>query len=169
MGCLGSPSAPRQSVEPSSIVVTAPVHELLSHYLNWAHHHPGVFKRDPSGNPEPINIPTAYIELFSPSGASLYRGTSDKENAAFLQRLEHSIPSQGSILQDREYPTLDEYLGMLDELKPFQSKILSSNKYVLFATTYRNESMCEAQNEVLQHFHGGANLEIVEVDLRHVE
>lgn len=151
----------------SVIAVDTQMHEWLNAYLDWAHHHPSVLKRDASGDRTPLSLEMPYIELFDSTGKPLYRGGNDKQNAAFIDSLQHEIPSKSTIVADRERPSLQEYLDMLSGLRSYEARVLADKKPVLFAVTYRDNAMCKEQNAAIDVLKRQNNIQIVEIDLIH--
>lgn len=158
-----SPALP-QSDNP--IVVKVAVQDWLTSYLDWTHNHPGTLKQDAEGSYEPLTLPMPYIELFSPSGESLYRGGSDKENAAFLDGIKHDFPPRSSPEQASLKPSLSDLLAMVSELKPYRSELLQDKRYKLFAITYLDKPICHDQNEAMQRLTKRADLQVIEMDLQ---
>jgi hypothetical protein len=148
------------------VIVDVPTAELLDSYLAWAHKHPEVLSLNATGGTRRIELPLAFVELFAPDGTLIYRGTSDFENAAFIQKLATGIPSPIRKVDIKKEPSLADNLEMFKELVPFKSSLLNSRRYVLFVETYPNDQSCSAQNAALVQVKSFPSINIVEVRLR---
>jgi len=148
------------------ISVGATTQEWLDSYLDWTHRHPEVMKRKAgSDSPEPLTLEMPYVALFSPDGIPLYYGGGNDENLTFLRDLQVSVPSRTLIKNSNLRPSLEEYIAMLPELRPFRSQIRDGKKSVLFVVTYRDKPFCKRQNDALDLLGKQSRVRIVEVDL----
>lgn len=109
-----------------------------------------------------------YLELYSPSGISLYRGTNAEQNAAFLRELPHGMPTKSTTDSEELRPTFQEYMNMNPKLKPYFPRILAKKEATIFAVTFPDKPFCKAQNEAMQQFKSRANsinVRVIEVRL----
>jgi hypothetical protein len=138
-----------------AIAVDVPMNEWLDNYLAWLHRHPNAIHKDASGDPE----------FFSPNGTSIYRGSKDAQNAAFIKGLNGKVPIRSSVTEDGPRPDLQAYLEMAVELKPYESHVLSTKKYTVLAVTYKNNARCKSQNDALRQL-ANPNIQVVEISLK---
>jgi hypothetical protein len=179
----GPPGIPRSTVV---VTVNATVQELMVGYLRWVHRHPEVMRQalppisgnsqvwqDPASRSDrvvdPLLIRMPSIDLYSRGGKSVHHGTSPQGNATFLRALPRSIP-KGRAIHDESRPTLREAMGMLPELKPYESEFLKKKGYTVFALTYPGDpTRCKAQDEAVKQLEGRARrigIRVIEVRLR---
>jgi len=133
--------------------------------LQWALAHRVVFQGKTATS---VRVP--YIDLYSPTGVSVYFEEDPTKNAAFLRALPGDLP-QGSVAKtDKIRPTLQEAMGMVPELKPYEGGFLGGNEYTVFAVTFPDSTSarCKAQNEAVQKLKsraGQIRLHVIEVRL----
>jgi hypothetical protein len=172
----------------SSDVVTieAPLVELNQRYLRWIHHHPEVMQQPkplipppPPGewpnssagsnrDVTPLLIRMPSIDLYSPTGVSLYHGTDSDKNAKFIRGLPHGIPSGSAVTADELRPTLQEAMEMFSELKQYASAPAAKKEYTVFALTYPDVTR-KAQNEAMEELKnraGRIGFRVIEVRLQ---
>jgi hypothetical protein len=77
-------SANAKSVGSAPVFVDVPTQEWLHNYLG-TYSHPEVMKHDDASSGATLKLEMPYLELFSPTGVSLYRGGNDDDNAAFIR------------------------------------------------------------------------------------
>jgi hypothetical protein len=145
-----------------TVTVNVPTGDWLEDYMGWIRIHPEA-KKQASSNILTLDMP--YLEFFSPDGLSLYRGGNDEQNAAFLEGLQHEIPSHSLVTGNTLRPSLDEYVKMINQLKPYESALLDGKKFTIFAVTYRDKAMCKLQNAALRQFGSRPNIRVIEIDL----
>lgn len=149
-----------QANAPNDIVVSASIEERLTGYLDWGGRHPGTFS---PGKPHTIGMPT--LDLYSPSGISIYYGEDSATNAAFLGTLPQGIPKLKTVAAR---PSLKEAIEMLPQLKAQEGALLADKRYTLFAATQLNSNRCKAQNEAIANLRkraGQMKIRIIEVRL----
>jgi len=160
------PLASASSAASSIVEADMSVHEWLDNYLEWTHHNPQVIRHEGSSSPpEPLMLGMPYLELFSPAGVSLYRGTNADENAVFLRQLQREIPTHSTIKTNELRPTLKEDIEMVAELKRGEARLLDGKQFTIFAVTYPDRQFCKAQNEAIRGVGGRQNIRIIEVRL----
>lgn len=147
----------------SAISVNAPSQEWIGGYLEWTHHHPGVIKRDASGSPVSLVLEMPYLELFSPSGVRLYHGKTSEGNAAFIDSIQSQLPHLTAVADSDPRPSLQEYLDMFSELRPYRDQITQHPMYTLFSVSYNDSSMCKAQVDAIRRIAPSASLRIIEI------
>lgn len=166
------------------ITVTAPLQELFTGYLQWAHDHPPVSAENqhliPSASrqlggsnhaasattPLPVRMPS--LDLYSSSGVSLYHGTNSEKNAAFIRALPGSISDKGQSGTEIR-PTLQEAVAMFQELKQYKVNDSSGPQYTIFELTYADTALCRAQNEATLELQARAKrlrIQVIEIELR---
>ena len=159
---------------PSSIVsIKAPVYELLKGYQEWIPRHPDTVPKSMSSKP---TLPTPEaptfllrmpsIDLYSPSGVSVYHDTNCEQNAAYIRSLQKTHRSTGNNSEQR--PTLREAIGMFKELADYRVESQVEN-YTLLAVTYPENVKCDAQDEAIQHIRSDAinyKIRIIQIQLR---
>jgi hypothetical protein len=113
-------------------IVDARFQELAQGYMQWRHRHPeatrqapqeipdprqDVPRRDPASDsqPPPLIVRMPSIDLYSPSGFSVYHGAVSKENAAFIIALPRDIPRGDATTPHEVRPTLQEAVEMFPE------------------------------------------------------
>lgn len=133
----GSSSAPHQ---PSNAAV-ASVDDLLNGYDLWSSHHPNVLPHD-----KPFNLDVPSIDLYSPSGTSIYHGVDSEKNAAFLRALPGGIGLAKTI---EVRPSLKEAIEMFADFKVRGATLLADKRYTVFALTYPDWDRCKAQNDAM--------------------
>ena len=176
----------RPTATATVVTVEAPVQELMQGYLRWMHHHPeatpkarslipapsqGLSNRDSEATPGvvPLQIRMPSIDLYSPSGASLYHGTDAEKNAAFLRALPRGIPQENMAKTNEVRPTLQETMQMLTELQTYEAAPPAKKEYTVFALTYSDSERCKAQNEAIHQLKSRARrigIRVIEVRLR---
>jgi hypothetical protein len=148
---------------PAIIFVDLSVNSWLDNYLHLAKIK---VKQDESGDsPMHLMLGMPYLELFSPTGESLYRGSNAEQNAAFLHDLQHAIPSRPVPSSSDWHPSLRDYVVIAPPLQSYQSQIFNSRQLTLLAVTYTDKPFCQAQNVALKQFATHPNIRIVEIIL----
>jgi hypothetical protein len=137
------------------VTVQASVLDALWGYAHWSLQHPNAMHwyqvqqsenslktPDKLGTNAPgadsssgttMRLPLPSIDLYAPSGISVYYGTNAAENAQFLHTLPEGIHWAEAHKTLVFRPTLEEAIAMLSQLKPYQSGFLPANGYVIFA------------------------------------
>jgi hypothetical protein len=176
----------RPTATATVLTVEAPLQELMQGYLGWMHRHPeathqtqplipapaqGLPNRDSEAASEvvPLLIRMPSIDLYAPSGVSLYHGTDSEKNAAFIRALPRGIPQGNTATTDEVRPTLQEAMEMLVELKPYETTPLAQKGYTVFALTYPDTARCKPQNEAIQELESRAQrigIRVIEIRLR---
>jgi hypothetical protein len=154
-----APASTEQVTTPRN-TVDASATELLDAYLQWMDHHPEAV---PKGNTLKLDMPA--IDLYSPTGVSLYYGVDSMKNAAFLRNLPQGIKSAKT---DAIRPSLKEAIEMFPALKAQESTLLADKRYTIFAVSYPNWEICKEQNEAvakLRERAAQAKIRIIEVRL----
>src|ERR1041385_8139802 len=95
---------------PAVLTVNAPIKNLLEGYHSWTHRRLG------SASPDMIKTYMPFIDVYSPSGVSIYHGIGSAKNAAFIQALPGNIPHGKVAETDAARPTLQEAIDMFPEL-----------------------------------------------------
>jgi hypothetical protein len=131
-------AAPAQSGHQTSGIANASVNEMATGYLQWWRYHP------PAEKVPKLVMP--FIDLYSPSGASIYHGADSEKNAAFIRGLPRNIPRSGTA---ETRPTLKEAIEMVPEFKARESELLSDKRYTVFAVTYEHWDQSKAQNDAI--------------------
>lgn len=141
-------------------VANASLDDLFAGYDQWSTRHPGVF---PRGKTTRLDVPS--IDLYAPSGVSVYHGTDSAKNAAFLDALAKGI---GQTRTNEFRPTLQEAIEMFSELKAKEAALLADKRYTIFALTYPHWDRCKAQNDAIEKLREHATqlgIRIIEVRL----
>jgi hypothetical protein len=144
----------------NNIVVSASVEEMTNGYLDWLEHHP---EPTAAGKPQKILMPT--LDLYSPTGTSIYFGTDSGANAAFVHTLPQGITNVG---MTEPRPSLKEAIEMFSELRAKENALLADKRYTLFAVTYLNWERSKQQNEAVEELRrriSSTNIRIIEVRL----
>jgi len=162
----------KEPTQTAPIFIDAATHQWLDGYLSWVHHNPKAKSLlDSSTSSAPtLMLNTPYLELFSPSGKSLYRGDDAKKNAVFIRTLEHGIPLSLSPLLSGDKPSIEDYVHIFPALRQYQTSIFSQKKYILFSITWPYKPDCMANNDALHEFEssdmsGGIQVIIVRLQL----
>ena len=177
---------PHPVPRPSSVIVNAPVKELLEGYLRWEHGHHGtaprplphapgthgsgaLSPRQPPPQPPPFLIRVPFIELYSSSGKPLYYGASPSKNPEFIRSLPRRIREGQWTQGGAARPTLREALQMFRELDKYDASLYGGDAYILFAVTYPGDPRrCEAQDAAVRWLEaraGRVGVRVVEVRL----
>jgi hypothetical protein len=119
-------------------IAHASLNELATGHLHWLRSH------TPAEKVTKIELPS--LDLYSPSGVSIYYGVDSEKNAAFIRGLPRNIRRSG-IVKNR--PTLKEAMEMIPEFKAQESRLLSDTRYTVFAVTYEHWDQAEAQNDAI--------------------
>ena len=171
--CLYQPAiSSSENLATRVFVVDVPIQEWLDDYLGWAHRHPEILHpsgpaRTPQQNTrsnEPLMLKMPYLELYSSSGSSLYRGTGAKHNAEFLHKLQSQMPS-GPVPTDDLRPTLREYTSMIAQLRVYQAELRSKNEPTILAVTFPDKPFCQAQNAAMKPWEKQSRIRVVEIRL----
>lgn len=159
--------SPDRSPSASVVAVDISVDKWLEDYMGWTRHHPEIkVSASSTSDPEPVMLGMPYLELFSPTGASLYRGSNAAQNAFFLRALERKVPSRASVsVENGLHPTLKEYFDMIAELRPYQAEVRSKKCFIILAITYPDKSFCKVQNDALDKMKKTPNIRVIEVRL----
>jgi hypothetical protein len=149
-----------QHAASSSYVANATVEELSGGYLKWIGAHPKAVPAD-----KRLKVLVPILDLFSPSGISLYHGEDSVANAAFLRTFPKGMdgPKQVGLR-----PSLKEAIEMFSELRSKEDALLADKRYTIFAITYLDWEPCKDQNEAvskLRERKGQANMRVIEVRL----
>jgi hypothetical protein len=128
-------------------------------YLQWFGHH-----RDAASGGKLLKLDMPAIDLYSPSGESIYYGADSSENAAFLDKLPKAIPNQKSNVVR---PSLKEAIEMVPEFKTHEDELLSDKRYTVFAVTYPDSEECREQNKAVAQLlaKGQGKVRVLEVRL----
>ena len=108
-----------------------------------------------------------FIDLYSPSGISVFHGEDPTGNAAFLRALPSSAAGMKKAGSFR--PTLKEAIEMIPSLRAHEQRLLSGGKYTLFAVTYPNSRRCFPQNRAVDELRLRAQkvgMRLIEVEVR---
>jgi hypothetical protein len=165
------------------ITVDVPISEAGNAFLAWLQLHPeaapqpkpiipapsqGLQGPQKESGSKPLMIQTPSIDLYSPSGVSLYHGTDSEKNAAFIRDLPRSIREVKRPETNDIRPTLKEIVEMFAELKPYEADILAGKQDTIFALTLFDTARCKAQNDAMQELRrqpSEVGVRIVEVRL----
>lgn len=167
------------------VSVEAPLEEAMQGYLRWIGRHPEAIPRPqkpipglPQGSPnrdseadrgvDPLQVRMPSIDLYAPSGFSLYHGVDSEKNAAFIRALTRRIAEENTPRTNETRPTLREAIEMFAELKTYKVGHLEDKVYTLFALTYPDTVLCKAQNEAIQEIKNGTRrigIRVIEVRL----
>ena len=151
----------KQTQANNDFVANASVEELATGYLDWFSRQP-----DTGGDSKPHRMEMPTLDIYSPAGVSLYFGDNSAANAAILRKLPQDLPKQPTSVAR---PSLSEAIDMLHELKSQKEKILSGQRYTIYAVTYPNWDRCKEQNEAIAQLRERrqqmSNIRIVEVRL----
>ncbi|MGH9897695.1 MAG: hypothetical protein ACRD4L_02435 [Pyrinomonadaceae bacterium] len=104
------------------------------------------------------------MDLYSPSGISIYYGEDSATNAAFLRTLPQAISSTKKT--DVARPSLKEAIEMFPALKAQEGALLADKRYTVFAVTYPDWDHCKDQNEAVAKLRkraGQLKIRIIEV------
>jgi hypothetical protein len=151
-------STPRAPV--GDFTVSSPAEELSEGYLKWAVNHPRSVEAEAR-----IRILMPTLDLYSPSGVSLYHGEDSLANAAFIRTLPKGI---GNAKPATSRPSLKEAIEMFSELKAKEDALLADKSYTIFAITYPDWDRCMDQNAAVAELRGSkgrANIRVIEVRL----
>lgn len=144
----------------NDFIANASVEEFATAYLDWISRQPGI---GDDSKPHRMELPT--LDIYSSTGVSLYFGTNSAANAAIIRKLPQELPKQATVAR----PSLSEAIDMFQELKSQKEKILSGQRYTIFAVTYPNWDHCKEQNEAIAQLRERRqqmpNIRIVEVGL----
>ncbi len=162
--------AEANSSAPSAITTQAPVQELLAGYLKWMHRHPQVMpKATKKGeDPSPFFAPVPAIDLYSPSGSSVYFEAKPKNNAEFLRSMRPALPPVTKAQPSTLRPTLSEAMEMFPELKSYQTLTSGDVRYTVFALTNSGDEYCREQDEAVAQLKSRAQalgIRVIEVKL----
>jgi hypothetical protein len=156
-----SQTAGKQTQGTHDFIVNASVEELAHGYLGWFSH-----QSNTSDDSKTHRIEMPSLDVYSPSGVSLYFGNDSTANATLIRKLPGSLPKQGTSVTR---PSLTEFIDMFHELKPQKGQLLSEQRYTVFAVTYPNWGRCKEQNEAIAQLRERRqqipNIQIIEVRL----
>lgn len=158
LACLALQPAIVHSKTPTETASTS-VEEFTHAYLQWLKKHPDAIQ-----SPQ-IKLEMPALDLYSPSGVSVYYGTDSAKNAAFLRMLPKSIPRTGTTAIR---PSLREMLEMFSEFKTQEDALLADGRYTVFAVTYPDWGPCKEQNEEIARLRARAaqaGIRVLEVRL----
>jgi hypothetical protein len=154
--CATPPAAPQPS---STARLTWDEFEVG--LFQWIGHHPDVF---PRGAVVSAHFPV--LDLYAPTGLSIYHGDDSAKNAAFIQGLPKSIA--GSSVNTLR-PTLKEAIEMIPSFRAQKQTLLASKQYTAFVITYPDWDRCKAQNDAIAELRKHSQeigVRILEVSLR---
>jgi|SRR5581483_1239304 len=161
LGVAQAQTSSHRQNPPAVFTVNAPIKNLLEGYHTWTHRRLG------SASPDMIKTYMPFIDVYSPSGVSIYHGIGSAKNAAFIHALPGNIP-HGKAAQTDARPTLQEAIDMFPELATYKIKPDSGNIYTIFAVTFPDNEQCKAQNEAMDQFKAraqSAGLRVIEVKI----
>jgi hypothetical protein len=147
-------------IDKQNNITSMPSEIFIRAYIQWFIHHP-----EATSGKKLLKMDMPALDLYSPSGESLYYGTDSSENAAFLNSLSKEIPTRKS---NAIRPSLKEAIEMLPEFKMREAELLSDKRYTVFAVTYPNSEECKQQNEAVAKLltsKGQSNIRVLEVRL----
>jgi hypothetical protein len=170
------------------VTIEASQDEVLRGYLEWVHRHPEVMQHKtspivPTARPQftgqpseaaadgvtPLLIGTPSIDLYSPSGVSLYHGTDSEKNGAFIRDLPRALQQRNTEKITEVRPTLQEAIEMFSELAPYRAASSAKNEYTIFALTFTDRPFCRSQNDAVEQLKGRARelgIRVIEIRLR---
>ena len=154
---LGPALTPRSA---PADTINVSVEDFTKGYLEWMKHHPDAVQ---SGQQLKLEMPA--IDLYSPSGSSIYHGTDSARNAIFLRSLPQGI--RGAKTTGIR-PSLREAIEMFPEFKAQEDALLAGKRYTVFAVTYPDWDHCREQNEAVAKLRARAtqaNIRVLEVRL----
>lgn len=151
--------------------VVAPVRELPKGFLAWLHKHPEAMTQGDSANGESpsYSIRWPYLEIYSPSGISIFHGSDSDNNIKLLRSLPFVLPSTPSAATKLIRPTLGEVEAMFPEIQRAGVPDPSRGEYTVFAIYNPERSACAAQDAAIQELKkrvAGTKVRIVEVRLK---
>jgi hypothetical protein len=159
----GRATSATEAVSPA-VMVDLPVQLWTDDYLAWMKQR--VAKEHSDTGAAPVMLGMPYLELFSPTGKSLYRGSAADKNASFLTRLSaSSYTASGPGDLSEGHPGLADYFTFIGELRPFKQQVFVQKKMVLLAVTFPDKAFCKAQNEALLPFLHRQEFQVVEIKL----
>jgi hypothetical protein len=164
-----SKAPPKPKGGPYVISVRAPAIEAAQGFLYWIMKHPSAVpwyrerplaavapdRQEPvapglsgpkSGTQRSMTLPLRLpsMDLYAPSGTSVYYSTSAAKNAHLLRALPAGARGAEAQRTPVPRPTLKEALSMFPELKPYVPELLASKGYTVFAL-----SLVGARSEAL--------------------
>lgn len=161
-----------QGVAPSdtsvAITVDVPLGDWLERYRQWASRDRGASQGEatPPRTQQPVMLGMPYLEYFSPTGTSLYRGSTAEANAAFILDLQEHGAKQGKALTpDPSRPSLLEYFDLAPQLKQYERKVMSKNRFVLLSIVFPDKPFCKAQSDAIRQLRDQPNVQIIEIHL----
>jgi hypothetical protein len=144
----------------NDVIVNGSVEELATGYLDW------IWRQPDTGGDSKHKVEMPTLDIYSPAGVSQYFGADSAANAAIIRKLPRELPKQAASVAR---PSLSEAIDMFHELKSQKGKVLSDQRYTVFALTYPNWDHCKEQNEAIaqlrQRIQQTPNIRIVEVRL----
>ncbi|HEY1938732.1 MAG TPA: hypothetical protein VGJ33_12415 [Candidatus Angelobacter sp.] len=161
-GAVQAQTTSYQQNTPAVLTVNAPVKTLLEGYHSWTHRRLG------SASPDMIKTYMPFIDVYSPSGVSIYHGIGSAKNAAFIHDFPSDIPHGNVTQTDSARPTLQEAIDMFPELATYKIKPDSGNIYTIFAVTFPDNDQCKAQNDAMDQLKARAQntgLRVIEVKI----
>ena len=144
----------------NSVSVDGSVEDLARGYLQWMKNHPEAV---PGVERLKLEMPT--IDLYSPSGTSIYYGADSARNGAFLNTLPQGIHDAKTTVAR---PSLKEAIEMFPAFKTQEEGLLADHRYTIFAVTYPDWDKCKEQNDAVARLRVRAaqsNMRILEVRL----
>jgi hypothetical protein len=160
-GLVQAQTTSHQQNPPAVLTVKAPIRNLLEGYHSWTHRQLG------SAAPNEIKTIMPFIDVYSPSGVSIYHGEGSAKNAAFIQALPGNIP-HGKVVANAARPTLQEAINMFPELATYKIKPDPENIYTIFAVTFPDCDPCKPQNDAMDQLKAraqNAGLRVIEVKI----
>jgi hypothetical protein len=110
-----------------------------------------------------------YLEIYSPSGISIFHGSDSDNNIKLLRSLPFVLPSTPSAATKLIRPTLGEVEAMFPEIQRAGVPDPSRGEYTVFAIYNPERSACAAQDAAIQELKkrvAGTKVRIVEVRLK---
>jgi hypothetical protein len=142
------------------VTIDGSVEDLARGYLQWMKSHPDAV---PGVDRLKLEMPT--IDLYAPSGASIYYGADSTRNGAFLNTLPQGIRDAKTTVAR---PSLKEAIEMFPAFKGQEDALLSDHRYTVFAVTYPDWDKCKEQNDAIAKLRARAtqsNIRVLEVRL----
>jgi hypothetical protein len=154
------PNSPPQQVERESYIVTATLADLAHGYNKWQ-----AGRSNGTEGAKSFRLGMPILDLYSPSGTSLYHGEDSTANATFLRSLPKAM---GRTTATAPRPSLKEAIEMFPELKLQEDTLLADKRYTVFAITDPTWDHCKDQNDAvakLRESKDHANIRVIEVRL----
>jgi hypothetical protein len=159
-GVVQAQTTSHQQNPPAVLTVNATLQNLYDGYHSWTHRHLG------SASPNVIKTFMPFIDVYSPSGVSIYHGEDSDKNATFIHALPSNIPHGNVVKTNAARPTLQEAIDMFPELATYKINSGPENVYTIFAVTFPDTERCKAQNDAMVQLKARAQntaLRVIEV------